>query len=121
MLKKYQDWIDKNVKKALGNCAQETLKMQKEFPELIRVRGFYTCHVWGRREHWWLVDKDGAIIDPTVSQFPSGALGEYTLWREGAEEPTGKCIECGEYTFKNNHFCGKSCADKYKKYMNRGS
>lgn len=109
MKKRYREWINKNVKEVLGTCAEITDKMNKEFPELRRVRGHYFCTVLGNREHWWLVDECGEIIDPTVGQFPSLGSGVYREWKEGDKEPTGKCINCGEYTFDSEQICSEIC------------
>jgi hypothetical protein len=107
-MNEYYHWVDENVPAAYGKCAAVTLNMQQMFPELERVRGHYCCWVWGRREHWWLVAPDGAIIDPTASQFPSKGNGEYIPWQEGAEEPTGICMNCGDYVY-SDLFCSKRC------------
>jgi len=103
----YDEWI-KGVKHPRGRCAEVTLQMQEEFPKLERVRGHYHCWIWGVREHWWLTDPDGRIIDPTVAQFPSKGKGTYVPWDEDDEEPTGKCLNCGEYVYDGN-FCNDTC------------
>ncbi len=116
MIKKYKDWIETwlTSNNPYGKCAEATLSMQKEFPELIRVRGHYYDAIWGEREHWWLKTKDGEIVDPTAAQFPTkGILGDYEEWEEGREEPIGKCMNCGEYCFESkggsHHACSKRC------------
>lgn len=57
--------------------------------------------------HWWCRAPDGKIWDPTISQFPA-FFGEYELATE-ENTPVGKCIECGEFVYKNpakrTHFC----------------
>lgn len=108
---RYADWIDLNVNKYdFGHCVETTLAMQKEFPELKRVRG----HAWMAGSprpypHWWLVCPMGNVIDPTESQF--GTVLFYEEWNEGDEEPTGKCAGCGEYTFRGKSFCSDECHD----------
>lgn len=106
---KYQQWIDEHVpteESALGSCAEVTLAMVEAFPELTRVRGHYFCPLWNRdREHWWCATNEGAVIDPTVKQFPSKGCGIYEPWDESLPEPTGKCLECGEYCYEDNTFC----------------
>lgn len=95
-----------------GKCAEATTSMVQMFPELRRVRGFYCCPLWGRREHWWLVAPDGSIVDPTVRQFPGGGLGDYQEWTEGDFEPVGKCINCGEYVYQEGIggvLCNEAC------------
>jgi len=61
-----------------GKC----LKMCKEAielnPELRLVRGYYYCPIWNKKEaHWWTVELDGEIYDPTKDQFPSRGMGDY--------------------------------------------
>ncbi len=103
----YSEWI-KHVSHPEGRCKEVTLQMQEVFPELTRVRGHYHCWAQGRREHWWLTDPDGVIIDPTASQFPSNGKGEYLPWDEDAEDPTWRCLDCGEYVYGGN-FCDDQC------------
>jgi len=104
----YDEWIA-NVSNPLGRCKEVTLQMQEVFPELKRVRGHYYCWIWGRREHWWLRDPDGKPVDPTAAQFPSKGEGIYEEWVEGDPEPTGKCLNCGEYVYDDGNFCNDSC------------
>lgn len=47
----YIDWIKNNVKEIYGKCEDITEKMQTAFPELNRIRGYYDCPLWGKREH----------------------------------------------------------------------
>jgi hypothetical protein len=112
----YQEWIDKNIDEAdmYGNCKEITMEMNKVFPELKLVRGHYYCLSWGEREHWWLVDKDNNIIDPTAKQFPSKGRGEYIEWDKNQEEPIGICLNCGNHVYKDTYFgssqiCSKNC------------
>ena len=106
----YNKWIEANVKgDGFGECREITTQMLEYFPELQQVRGHYMCPIWGRRGHWWLVTPNGEIVDPTAKQFPSGGLGEYLEWIDGTEEPTGKCANCGEFTFKGENFCNDAC------------
>ena len=112
----YQRWIDEYVptyKEALGNCVGLTEAMAICFPELTRVRGNYYCASWGERTHWWLVDAEGNIVDPTAKQFPSEGRGAYVPWQEGEKEPTGKCPNCGEYAYDNQYFCSDECGHAY--------
>lgn len=107
----YAEWIAENVAETYGRCAEMTLAMVTQFPELRRVRGHYHCRFWGAREHWWCVAPDGKIIDPTAAQFPSKGHGEYIEHIEGSPEPTGKCPDCGGYTYKGNTFCSPECEE----------
>lgn len=106
---KYTTYISK-LTNVHGMCAEHTLLMQQTFPELIRVRGQYDCPIQGKSCHWWLVAPDGEIVDPTVAQFPTkGYAAQYIPWEEGNEEPTGKCLQCGELTYRFQYFCSTPC------------
>jgi hypothetical protein len=116
----YAEWIKANVEDdGYGKCAEVTLAMAAEFPELRRVRGHYFCSSWGMRSHWWLLAPDGSVIDPTAAQFPSRGVGIYFKWNEGDEEPTGKCANCGEYVYGVNSFCSDECARETERYLAR--
>lgn len=109
-MQQYAEWITHHVSAACaGQCAEVTLAMCAEFPELTRVRGHYYDVVWGERQHWWLVATDGAVIDPTASQFPTKGRGVYIAWEEGQEEPTGKCLECGSLCYGGASVCSAVC------------
>ena len=103
MKPEYQKYIN-NLKmtyeKAYGNCEKVCKKMNKQFPELIPIKGHYYCMVWGKRMHWWLETHDGTIIDPTAIQFPTKGYGVYDPWDNTQPEPTGKCPNCGEYCYE---------------------
>jgi len=116
----YDEWITENVTKAYGECAEVTELMAAEFPELTRVRGHYYCHIWGERAHWWLVDANGTIVDPTKSQFPSKGNGQYEPWPEGAKEPTGMCPNCGEMIYHGGYVCSDECGRQYVAFCTSG-
>jgi len=114
MDKKYADWIQQNVSETYGTCKEVTLEMAEAFPEeLKRVRGHYHCPIWGERAHWWLVDTNGGIVDPTACQFPSGGAGVYQEWVEGTEEPTGMCPNCGGYSYNGRTCCCDKCHHEF--------
>ena len=117
MQQAYENWIAVNVKDTYGNCVFVTLQMQKAFPSLIRVRGHYHCPVWGKRPHWWLKTDSGEIVDPTASQFPSQGGGRYVEWVEGSEEPTGKCLNCGDYVYRFSTHCSEKCEQETRVFM----
>jgi len=123
MQPKYREWMNRWCldNDPYGKCAEATLEMQKVFPELIRVRGHYFDAIWGERQHWWLIDNGGEIIDPTCGQFPTKGGGEYKPWNEGSIEPTGLCPNCGEYCFHNKTCCSSKCDTEYAAYLNRNS
>lgn len=122
----YDAWIREHVKgDGYGQCAEVTLTMAAAFPDgplkLTRVRGHHHCWTWGERTHWWLVDPDGQIVDPTVAQFPSHGRGVYTPWKEGDREPTGLCPNCGEYVYDAGTCCSDQCAQEYLAWINERS
>jgi hypothetical protein len=116
----YRDWISKNVTETYGYCAEVTEQMAKSFPELRRVRGHYYCTVWGERGHWWLVDEEGNVVDPTADQFPSKGNGVYVEWDDSLPEPSGMCPNCGDYCYDGNYFCSKHCESSYTAFVMGG-
>lgn len=106
----YGAWIERYQAahpKLLGLCAEATLEMQTAFPELRRVRGHVDINERKPWSHWWLVTPSGEIVDPTARQFP--VILEYQPWDEARSEPTGKCLNCGDYTFNGAYLCGEVC------------
>ena len=110
MLQKYKDWITEHYptkESARLQCEQATIEMQADFPELKRVRGSALVGL-SYRPHWWLVDNKGVIVDPTSHQWDTEVI-EYCELPEDAEEPLGKCINCGELSYKSRggqfYFC----------------
>ena len=88
-----------------GHCAEWTAALAETFPELKRVRGFVTLRTGLRRSHWWLETASGEIVDPTASQFDSeyfwhAGIAFYEPLNESEPEPTGKCPNCGESSFR---------------------
>jgi hypothetical protein len=120
MKQQYVDWIAENVEETYGKCMEATKRMQTTFGELRLVRGHYYCLVWGEREHWWLVDPDGEIVDPTAKQFPSKGTGPYVEWDESQPEPTGICPNCGGYVYDGGTVCGEKCHNEYVAFCMRG-
>lgn len=117
---RHGEWIRTNVPKAMGACAEITTQMCIAFPELARVRGHYIDHQWGSRAHWWCVDPDGGIVDPTAAQFPSKGSGQYVPWDEEQVSPTGMCPNCGEYCYEHRSVCSDRCAASYAAYLDTG-
>lgn len=117
MYQKYIANLKLTYSTAFGYCKPVCQEMNKVFPELKLVRGHYYDASWGERMHWWLVDPDGNIIDPTAIQFPSKGKGVYIPWDESQPEPTGKCRQCGEYTY-NGQNIHDACFSAYLEYNN---
>jgi len=111
----YDEWITKNVPyKCHGECKKYTDLMKKEFPELTQVRGHIIYYnnfedKDKRIPHWWMTTNSGEIVDPTASQFGHLFDPRYDAWEEGKEEPTGVCMNCGEYVYKSRSFCSDEC------------
>lgn len=120
MKSQYAEWIATNVPKAYGECGKVTEAMIAAFPELKRVRGHYYCVIWGEREHWWLVDVDGEIVDPTARQFPSCGKGIYVPWDESQPEPTGICPNCSGYCYNGDQVCSEKCGIEYAAFCTQG-
>ena len=87
-----------NYKKYRGHCRETAEKLSKERGYKL-VKGFYNEPIWNIKEqHWWCVDNNGKIYDPSAKQFPSGGI-------EGFYE---------EYTgFVNCEHCGKKIAEEH--------
>ena len=84
--------MESNYAKYRGKCKEYVDAAIKENPTLQAVRGFYHCPIWGEQQHWWCMQKDGTIYDPTVKQFPTAGVGAVY------EEFDGNCTceECGK-------------------------
>jgi hypothetical protein len=111
MTDKYQAWIAEKLSQgsSTAKCAAWTAEMVAEFPELKRVRG-HVEHSHGRIPHWWCENSEGEIVDPTVAQFEGVAIFAYWPHEDGAPEPTGKCLNCGEYVYAPRlSSCSETC------------
>jgi len=117
----YEEWIVANVRGGgYGKCKETCEAMAAAFSELKLVRGHYWCWSWGVRTHWWLVDPQGGIVDPTKMQFPSKGLGDYEPWEEGEKEPTGMCPNCGRYVYDGGTVCSEKCHKEFVAHCMRG-
>lgn len=83
-----------------GMCNSWTLKFVEKFPHLKRVAGF-ACNPKNQddsltpgTEHWWCVDTDGTIVDPTAEQFIVD-VKYIELDRVRHHVKIGRCIICG--------------------------
>lgn len=102
MLEKYKVWIKEYIERTphlLGRCHEASAEMRAAFPELQEKKGYVETLAWGEREHVWLVDEEGTILDPTEGQFPHGALA-YREWVPGSLTRVGRCMECGEHIWR---------------------
>ena len=103
--------MQSNYEKYRGKCKEYVDKAILADSTLTAVRGWYMCPIWGEQQHWWCVDKDGKVIDPTRKQFPSQGIGEYVPFNGIIT-----CSECGkevpeeEALFDSNYaFCSGRC------------
>ena len=127
MIQRYQDYISKyhySYELCYGKCHEAVRQMQKEFPELRTAVGYVFAGSWGDREHAWLVDVDGNIVDPTAKQFPG--VGDYREWQAGDPVDVGPCANCGEAIWvkvqrledaTRKILCGEACEKAYAAYI----
>lgn len=127
----YQIWIAQYVKSQpfiLGICSRATEEMVKAFPELKRVPGHVET-ANGRFAHWWCVDPEGKVVDPTAAQYRDiGGILAYDPWRPGSLTRVGKCMDCGDEIWKavdsldgkKESFCSKRCEARYIQYLETG-
>jgi len=129
----YYQWIEKhysNADTAYGHCEKATKEMVITFPELRQARGHYICPIWGLRQHRWCAEKDGRIVDPTASQFPSRGLGSYEEAHSDMLVRVGTCMECGEpimiplkeaeVGYRGDIFCSRECENNMINCLNAG-
>ena len=92
---KYLPYFKTKYEEAFGHCYHACLELTEKFPELKIVQG--TVHSdMGLRDHYWCLDENNIIVDPTACQFQMIA---YLSGRCVARE---KLIEQLQYT--NNFF-----------------
>lgn len=125
MKREYKKWIESHVptrEAAYGNCAEFSKVMAKDFPELTIAKGFVHCPLWGQREHWWLRDEDGIIVDPTAHQFPGTGMIDYEELDKdhpAMNHPRNKCMNCGEVFYNiRRGVCSDECGIELDKWMN---
>ena len=115
------DYAERNRGIIHGRCKDACTEMAERFPELTIVTGHIEDASWGRRGHFWLVTRDGAIVDPTRAQFPClmsyetgveagrqdrdrqvhvGAASLIWLEANSLEEPPTHPLICSEACFK---------------------
>lgn len=112
MTNKYQAWINEHYPtpdSAHLRCEEATAAMVVAFPELRRVRGHALIGL-NFRAHWWCVDPNGTIVDPTAHQWALLPL-QYDAIPDDFEEPHGKCYECGALLFRSKGDDAYYCAE----------
>ena len=109
----YDKWIKQNYPtkdSVKRKCAEITQEICQHFPELIRCRGYVLINL-RYRQHWWCWStKTGEIVDPTKHQWDFEPI-DYHQIPQDAEEPHGKCYNCGNLLFRSegaeSHFCNE--------------
>ena len=97
-----------------NNCMTFTRRFAEQFSDLKRVCGFYYAPNFAAShgEHWWLVDQQGAVVDPTADQFASAGTGHYVPYDpEKHQVVKGKCMHCGQGLFSRigAYPCSREC------------
>lgn len=119
-----RDRFDGEPHRTLGQCKRLSEEMVEAFTDLRLVKGHVHCpEPWGKRGHWWLVDRDGVIVDPTRGQFTHGVL-RYEEYEEGQPVRLGVCMDCGTAIWglpgPRPTFCSKACEATYVAWMANG-
>lgn len=129
MKPEYQAWIQEHYptyKEAYGSCNEASHAMKEAFPELTIVPGHVYCS-WGKRDHIWLTDPEGNIVDPTALQY-QGTVSRYEPWKPGDAVRVGKCMNCGSDIYANlqsldgpagrdTSICDAECAADFERYL----
>src|SRR5580692_6880620 len=95
-----------------GKCKELAEDAIKADSSLRLVRGYYHCPLWGKQAHWWAVRHDGAIVDPSVKQFPTkGAGAKYEEFDGNIEcEYCQKTVPENEaYMHAQHAYCSYEC------------
>jgi hypothetical protein len=111
-------WATSTDSEIVRNQCHAFCKIFAERFGLTIVSGFYVLDDYPH-EHWWCVDADGNIIDPTSQQFREG--GSYSPAAEKKYKmQTGTCPECGMALYEGDgDFCGEECFASYSAYVTR--
>ena len=124
------EWISINystIQDTLGKCQEACLAIKKEFPELRITNGFVTlCLINKPVTHWWCVDLEGNIVDPTAKQYDWNGtpILDYEEIPDNHPErlyKKQKCMNCGEYYYitpdlKIMHT--QKCELEFMRYLN---
>lgn len=104
-----------------GRCRDEALKLAREDRSLTIVRGWAIPVGHAMVQHWWLIDCDGNIVDPTVDQFPLKPLYSPECVGVPVERPqrVHLCPNCGGEHFGEYDYtvCSERCARSYAAYL----
>lgn len=123
----YAPWMRDTISRAdlvRHKCQQFCEKFVQKFPHLSRQPGFV-----GSSEHWWLIDSDGTIVDPTGEQFGNVPKTRYIRYNPHRHKVhLFNCRDCGTEVFDlienaDNYidgFCSEECCDTYVEYLTAG-
>lgn len=106
MASKYDKWIRffyPTARSAKDQAEEAAYAMVEHFPELKVQKGFLRDLYGIISLHWWCVDKQGFIFDPTAHQYP-GPRYEYRNFPENAAYLLGDgntLEDLGSYLFRN--------------------
>lgn len=101
-----------DYQKYRGKCYEMCQDELTRRPELVLTKGWYDCPIWGKQQHWWLVDPaDNKIIDPSVRQFPSSGLGSYIPYdgKVTCEYCSKQVPEEEAYLVEHHSYCSYAC------------
>lgn len=104
-----------------SQCEHFSKKLAERFPHLTVQRGFYNG-----AEHWWCVEPDGEIVDPTIEQFgvEVGDSSHYKVFDPLKDEIyLGCCMNCSEEIYGliergRQEICSEECARSFERYLN---
>ena len=138
MKESYAAWIRSYVASVSpfvrGRCRAAAREMAAAFPELRIIAGFAHWRVVDaydvgvirtiRDQHFWCVAPDGAVVDPTASQFLGAVVAYEPLDLDDPTTrervPSGRCMDCGADCYGVRHFCSDACQESTIASLNRG-
>lgn len=88
-----------------ARCMEFSNAFVEKFPELRTERGWINSQEreakgWSAGEHWWCVDPEGNIVDPSLNQFAFWREPEKLVYKVFNPETDviyiGRCHNCGD-------------------------
>jgi len=129
MKTEHAEWIERYLDRCgrnpRGRCSSATAEMIVVFPELTRVPGVIYYDGGWSSEHFWCVDYDGDIVDPTAAQFKN--ITHYAPWQPGDEVQVGRCMNCGVAIYEavfalggdiRRDHCSRECLEELLREFN---
>lgn len=102
-----------------GTCKQAVTDLCNKYPFMKPVYGYVKYQLNGKQitdGHWWAIDNEGYIADPTRSQLPAKEI-EYVY---DSRPVLFKCANCGKPVLEDDrlsYFCSKQCAAETIRYL----